>query len=226
MISRIAICNDALAEIKASTIQTIEEETLQGRECRRHFQNIVDEMLEGGPVGSHDWSFANRRAALAQLADNDREAEWTNVYQLPSDCATPIRVLPDLSTLGLGVPVGWLSQPYSETWGLFLPTYEQSFIVEDGKLYTNTENATLEYGINQIEVSRLSQMVRRAISKDLAARLARSVKGDQDLAKGLFAEAELLWERAVADDLNRHPRRTNEYESEAMIARSGACHFA
>jgi hypothetical protein len=81
---------------------------------------VIREMLEG----PHDWSFQNRRVILAQLATNGRDHEWAYAYALPADMGTPIRVLPDFDSLGLGIPVPLPGDPYMETWATQLGTIE------------------------------------------------------------------------------------------------------
>lgn len=215
--SRLDMCDQALAEIKAKAIASVEENSLEARECRRFYPKIISEMLEG----PHDWSFQNRRVRLALLATNARESEWAFAYALPADMATSIRVIPDLTAAGLGLPTPLLGDPYAETWALAGRYFETPYIIEDEALYSNTESATLEYGINDISETRIGALVEKAIVKDLASRLAVPVKGDKDLKAALQAEAEVAWQRAIADDRNRQPQQSGEYISEGMLARGG-----
>jgi hypothetical protein len=135
---------------------------------------------------------------------------------------TPIRVLPDFDSLGLGIPVPLPGDPYMETWATQLGTIEVPYIVENGVIYTNAATATLEYGVNDIEEVVIGPLVERAIVAELASRLAVPVKKDRKLKGELIQEAEVAWARAMADDLNRQPQSYPDYVSEAMAARSGA----
>jgi hypothetical protein len=216
--SRIDICNQAIAELPAKAIQSVDENSLEARECRRFYPQVIREMLEG----PHDWSFQNRRVMLAQLATNGRTHEWAYAYALPADMGTPIRVLPDFDSLGLGIPVPLPGDPYMETWATQLGTIEVPYIVENGVIYTNAATATLEYGVNDIEEVVIGPLVERAIVAELASRLAVPVKKDRKLKGELIQEAEVAWARAMADDLNRQPQSYPDYVSEVMAARSGA----
>jgi hypothetical protein len=216
MASRLEISNQAVALIRAKAIQSLQETSLEARECNRFFPQVVSEMLEG----PHDWSFANRRVVLAQIA-NTRESEWLYAYAVPSDMGSPIRVIPDLESLGLGLPVPLPGNPYAETWAGMIAPYEAVYRIENGVIYTNVETATLEYGINSIDEVVLPALVVRALAHDLAARLAVPVKGDTKLETKRQQEADLFWDRAMADDQNRHPQRYGDYISEAMAARAG-----
>lgn len=216
MPSRIDICNQAVALIGAKQMQSPGEQSLEARECNRFYPQVISNMLEG----PHDWSFANRRVLLAQLGSNDRTHEWLYAYGVPADMGTPIRLLPDLDGAGLGFPVPLPGEPYAETWALG-GLYDVPYLIENGVLYANVENATLEYGINAIEEASLTSLVVDAIVTDLAYRLAVPVKKDRALRRQLMEESDLAWQRAMADDANRNPRQYGEYISETMAVRAG-----
>ena len=216
MAAKIDIFNQAVGMVKAKPISDPDENSLEARECRRFYPQVVAEMLEG----PHDWSFANRRAVLAQLATNDRDNEWAYAYALPADMGTPIRIVPDLEALGLGLPTPLPGDPYAETWAA-ADRIELPYIIENGTLYTSVEDATLEYGINSIDEIVLPAKVVLAISTELASRIAVPVKGDRKMRRDLMEEADLHWQRAIADDKNRHPVTTGNYVSEVQMARAG-----
>ncbi len=216
--SKIEISNKALARIRASVIASIDENTLEARECRRFYDEAMGDMLEG----DHDWSFANQRVALAQLT-NDRPNEWGYAYALPSNMAggSSIRVLPDLDALGLGLPVPLAGDPYAETWASHGNYVEAPYTVEGSTLYTNYATATLEYGINDAAGVVVPHRVVTALTLDLASRIAVPIKNDKERESTLQAAATIQWERAIADDRNRHPQHTGGYVSETMLARRG-----
>ena len=218
--SRLDICNQAVALIKAKRIQSIDESSLEARECRRFYPKVLALALEGPAGSGHTFSFANRRVALAQLATNDREHEWLYAYAVPADMKNAIRIIPDFEAAGIGIPVPVPGQPYAETW-LATGAFDVPYLIENGTIYTNAEAATLEYGINDIAEANIPTMVEEAMVVDLASRLVIPVKGDRKLRRELLEEADLLWQRAIADDKNRHPERQGEYISEAMAARGG-----
>lgn len=217
MANRLGIWNQAVAMLPATPIASVDENSLEARECRRLYPNVISEMLEG----EHDWSFQNRRVALALHGTNDRDAEWLYAYAVPADMGTPIRIVPDFDSLGFGLPVPLPGEPYSEVWASALVGFAPDYIIENGTLYTNIEGASLEYGINDISESVLTAKVTLAIATELAARLAMPVKKDSRLEEKLAARAELYWQRAIADDRNRQPQRDGAYVSQAMLARSG-----
>jgi hypothetical protein len=217
MPARIDIFNQAVAELPAKAIQSVDENSLEANECRRFYPQIISEMLEG----PHDWSFQNRRVALALLT-NDRSSEWLYAYAVPSDMGGAIRVIPDLTALGLGYPVPLPGEPYAEQWALTGRYFETPYIIENGVLYTNVETATLEYGITDSTEASLTPLTVRAVVLDLASRIAIPVKKDRKIKAELVGQAEVAWARAIAEDMNRQPQVFPDYISEAMLARRGA----
>jgi len=215
--SKLAIWNRALGRIKAGQVADPLENSLEARECRRFYPAIISSMLEG----PNDWSFAIQRVALAGKT-NDRVAEWAFAYALPSNMGQTIRILPDLTSLGLSLPVPLPGQPYAEIWASTnLPGLEAPFIIEGQTLYTNVgEVAFLDYIINDIEGIAIGALVSDALSLELAVALSVPVKGDRQREQQLIPLAEAAWQRAIAEDRNRQPEE-NRYVSESMIARHG-----
>jgi hypothetical protein len=216
-LSRLHVCNLAVAHLPAEPISSLEENSLPARECRRFYPEVVSDMLEG----PHDWSFANRRESLALKAVNDRAQEWLYAYALPANMGTPIRVLPDLAAAGLGFPIPLPGEPFAETWASTGTYIETPYIIEGDTLYSNSSGAILEFGVNDLTGIIVSQLVIRAMALDLAARLAIPVKKDSERESTLLNLAEGAWQRAIADDRNRQPEQSGQYISEAMAARRG-----
>jgi hypothetical protein len=215
--SRLDISNLAIAHLPATPIATIDDNSLEARECRRFYPRVVADMLEG----PHDWSFANQRVALAALATNDRPSEWLFAYGLPANLGSPIRVLPNFESLGIGLPIPLAGQPYAETWAVTGAYLETPYIIEGTTLYSNVENAVLEFTVNDIAGLSVSQLVITAMGLDLASRLAVPVKKNDQRETKLLTAANAAWERAIADDRNRHPENSGQYVSEAMSVRRG-----
>lgn len=215
--SQLMISNLAISHVKAKAIASLNENSLEATECSRHYPRTIGSLLEG----EHDWSFAIRRGTLAALAINDRENEWLYAYALPANLGNPIRVIPDLSAAGIALPVPLPGDPYAEAWttaGLYIET---PYIIDGTTLYSNVENATLEYTINDISGLNISELVVKWAALDLAARICVPVKGKEDREKNLADAAEVALQRAIADDRNRQPQVQGQYISEPIAARRG-----
>jgi hypothetical protein len=215
--SQLSISNLALAHLPAAPIAAVSENSLEARECRRFYPEVMADML----AGPHDWSFGDQRVLLAQLGANDRDQEWLYAYALPSNLGSPIRVIPDLAGAGFAVPVPLPGDPYAETWmtdGVFIET---PYIIEGSTLYSNVQNASLEFTINDVAGVNISQLAIRAVSLDLASRIVVPIKKDSDRETRLIQAAEAAWQRAIADDRNRQPETQGGYISEQLAARRG-----
>jgi hypothetical protein len=215
-LSQLDLCNLALAHLPAAPITSVNEDSLEARECRRFYPHVIADMLEG----PHDWSFANTRVQLAQLT-NDRSQEWLYAYGLPSNMASAIRIIPDLAGAGFAVPVPLPGEPYAESWAISGGYIETPYIIDGSTIYSNVQNATIEYTINDIAGINVSQLVVKAAAIDLASRLAVPVKKDSDRETKLMQATEIAWQRAIADDRNRQPEIQGQYISETIAARRG-----
>lgn len=206
--------NDACDEIGAARILAENENSTEARACRRHYPLVIAEMLVG-----KDFSMATRRTLLTETT-NDRSNDWLYAYSLPGNMASPLKLIPDIEALGLGIPVPIPGQPYLESWSI-QSDLAAPYIIEGTTLYTNAEGATLEHTINDLTGIITSPLVDRAIALELAARIAVPVKRSIELKREKQAEARVAWDEALADDRNRQP--VNDYGHTSMLeqAREG-----
>jgi hypothetical protein len=188
----LSTCNLALGELRTAPIVDIAEDTLEARECARYYPQCLRTLLE-----RHDWAFANRRASLAELADNDRAAEWAHAYILPAGCATPLRLV----TADGGT---------------------SDFIVENRTLYTQLGNAVLEYAASDVTDGDMPGLFIDALAYSLAARLAVPIRDSREMKGQLLQQAEIAFQRAVAEDRNRQPQRDAFSEDTVALVRLGA----
>lgn len=192
MTTSITICNLALGELRAAPIIDIAEDSIEARECARYYPQCLRLLLE-----RHDWAFANRRATLAELATNDRSGEWTHAYVLPADCATPLRLVAKD-----GGP--------------------SDYIVENRTLYTALADATLEYARDDVSEAEMTGLFVDALAYALAARLAVPIRDSREIKGQLLQQAEIAFQRAVAEDCNRQPQRDDATDESVPLVRSGA----
>lgn len=197
MPSKTDIANMALAEIATDPINTIEEASFGARECRRFYDQALRELLE-----VQDWSFASKRAALAELVINTR-SEWAHAYAMPDDCASPRAIR-------------YPGEVYSRG-----DINEHAYEIEDAVLYTDIAGAVLDYTRTSISESAMPAMFARALALSLALHIVMPIKKDRALKGDLIKQYEMEKERAMADDMNRQPRRDAEYVSAIEVARHG-----
>lgn len=210
MASEIGICNEALSEIAADPINSIDERSTSAVYCKLHYPNVLAEMLTWT-----EWDFVIRRVVLA-AQPNDRKGEWLYRYSQPANMADAIRVLPVVDEQVHSLPVvGPYPFPAWDALGK-LP-----FITADKSIYTNVADALLEYKINAVDPAVIDQLTARAVALELSSRLAMPLKKSRELKKEKVAEAEVARQRAIAASENRSPRRQTDYISEADYARMG-----
>lgn len=205
--TQISICNEALALLAKGEIQSLNDTSIEARECKRFFQPLLDEFGE-----LIAWPEQRKRALLAQTT-NDRPAEWNFAYIQPSDMTDPIAIRQPqdaVTDLPLGVPY---SLPYQDQTPI-------RFVAEEGKIYTNVEEAILVYS-GPLTVDDMRPLTRRAFVDELAARLAVPVAKNAKAAEQWANKAEISRARAMADAMNRTQTIETRYASEAELARMG-----
>lgn len=191
----IVVCNIALAEIRASSIVSIDDGTPEADACAQHYDDCFDTLIE-----CHEWNFVKARAVLA-VKTNDRPTEWAFAYYPPNDLGVMGFVTYPFSYPLSGVYYAW---PYDYPRP---PTYFVDFVYDGSTIYTNLENASLEYSKNVADEALWPAMFRRALALDLASRLAITIRDDRQMKGDLLQQFEAAKRRAMADDLNRYPRR-------------------
>lgn len=206
MPSTVSISNEALAEIAADPIASMDEESVAATECRRAFDNVVSDLLERS-----EWGFKIRRIS-GSVITNDRASEWNYGYSKPAQASKVLRVLMPIET---SYPEwGSYSNPIWDSYGAI------PFAEINGTIYTNIEDALIEYSVATVDVSAFPSLFRRAVAVELAARIAYPIKKDRQLRGDLIQLSEIATARAIADDQNRHPRR-RDFISQAELARNG-----
>lgn len=203
-------CNEALSEVGADTIQSIDEGSLSSKECNRHYANCIADLL-----AVHDWGAAIKRVTLAEKV-NDRPNEWAFAYAKPSDCGNLRRVLPSDLLGSTPMPVwGWWNVPLLDR----LPPLR--FVEDAGTIYTDVASAILEYTVATLAESDMRPLFRRALVLTLAARIAFPLKKDRALRGDMLALANNSTALAMSDDQNRYPRVQQAYVSDIELARAG-----
>jgi hypothetical protein len=182
------ICNLAVSHLAISKeIQDLDtEKSKEAQACRRFYETARDKVLRDYP-----WPFATVIVTLELVTDFTQQAtppipEWAFAYRMPSDCLRDRRILSGLRTDDRQSRVSYR-------------------IVPDGQgllIYTNMQNAQLEYTQRVTEVGRFMPDFTMALSFLLAAYIAPRVTSvDQvELRKNtyLMYQVELINARANA----------------------------
>lgn len=216
MASLLDCCNRALGAIAAGSISSLDDGSIEARECARYAPALMSEIATWS-----EWGWARVSVQLAPVA-NDRFSEWSYAYALPSDMAQVLTIHrpQDPNDIGKWRPEAG-NFPFPEQAATTL-----AFLIEGPVLYTNVENAWLRYVQATSDVGLYPPMLARAFELELAARIALPLRKDPQLADVLSQRARIATAQAEADDINQHPRPKAIYTSDAEFARMGLSDFA
>ena len=225
MATLIDCCNRALSMIGAGSIVSLSVGSLEARECARLSGSLLSELS-----GWHEWGWSVVNVILAETT-NDRCHEWHHAYALPSDMERPlcVRDHPNYgeSSDQITLPDSWAdigSNRFPVKGNFPFPAQDASpvaFIIEGPLLYTNARCARMHYFQAITDVGQLPPQVARAYEMELAARIAAPLRKDANLAQDVKGRAETDRQRAIADDMSRHPKPPAIYTSDAQYARMG-----
>jgi hypothetical protein len=205
--SEVDISNLALASIgDGGTVQSINppDGSVQAERCGRFYPIARDSLLE-----RHDWEFATRRVALAQLASNPAST-WLYCYAQPADCINTIAVLDpnatDDTSAGVTLPSTWGETPMPQR-GVYTPQPYALETLPDGTevVLTNQPNAVLRYVARITDTTKFSPLFTECLAQYLASMIAgptikgtegirvaaacRALAFGQDGKSGLFGQA-------------------------------------
>ncbi len=96
MASETDICNMALARIRGGFINSLGEDSAQGKACRLYYGTTRDKVLEDAP-----WGFAKQVRQLDRLSSVDLFG-WAYAYEYPTDALRVNEVLPEYSKVQAG----------------------------------------------------------------------------------------------------------------------------
>lgn len=220
------IANEAIAELPAHAITSLDDGSREAEECAKFLPGIVSEM-----ISYHDWEHVRRRVALAEVT-NDRPGEWSKAYALPGQMSSPIKLVRPQSATGqfaFATGEGLSLIDIIVTPVLFWPTTQLphaaiDYEIANGVLYTDLEAATLEYSLDALEPETWPALFQQAVISALASRIIHPILG-AGVASAEVRErkmyARMALDEAVADDLNRKPRERRTFVSEGAAARIG-----
>lgn len=211
MASVLQICNLALARLgDVANVSSIDppEGSVQAQYCAQFYPMVRDALL-----ALHDWSFATKRASLAQLGTG--WPEWDYAYAMPADQINILGVLPSDATddysvsTGCGAAGQYVTQPFS------CEADERGRLV----IYTDQADAVARYTARVTDTTLFSPLFTDVLVLRLAAALAGPIlKGDSGraMAQALENEARQKLATAAANDAN--DRKTSARHSVPWLA--------
>ena len=199
MASAVDIANLALAHLGADAVVTSLSPTdgsVESGHCARFLP-----IARQAALATHDWSFARRRVALAELT-NDSTA-WAYKYQVPAGCLRARKILA-------------LTDRYD-------PERDGALFDKFGDaIYTNQPQATLIYSVDVTDTTKYPADFVSALGMLLAGYLAGPlIKGTEGLRIGnaWMEQATSAMRQGAAHDSNS-ARETSEFTPGALAART------
>lgn len=230
--TKVDIWNRALDRIgETETIEDEKEDRLAAAVCRRHYDDVLGEILEDYP-----WPFAKYQAQLAELAGVSR-AGWAHVYALPADHVAPRAILYGGLRVGLipglpggtGVPLAQVTNSAAALGARVLapgatriPYELQSNDAGDGQVFCTdvdlAEADGYEYTRLITVVAAYPRLFADALVWRLAVELALGIRKDRKLAQDLSRAFDSAVARAFTSQL-RGRQEDPEPEASSIRAR-------
>lgn len=200
MSSEVEICNMALSNIRAGSINSLDESSLPAQVCSLKYNIIRDMLLTEIP-----WGFAHKIKGLALLTTEI--FNWAYAYQYPADCFKINRLVgaqeqllnSDANVVSRAIDTQLL--PYRRT----QVSYEIFNFDDNKNIGANEANLRIDYVANITDPNLFSNNFILALSHLLAAEIAVPIvgveKGRQLRSDSLQIYKEYL-ATAESDDLN------------------------
>lgn len=207
MASEVDIANLALAHLgDSATIASLypAEGSAQAEHCARYYPIARNALLE-----MHSWSFATKRAVLAQV--ENIWPEWAYAYQCPANTTQILAVMSPTAPDDYSAP---FQSPFAipgtvnTSIGIYQPQPFSLEVDADGNqiILTNVPNAVVRYTELVTDPTRFSPLFVTALSWFLASMLAGPViKGDAGaaMAKSCYSVFLNLRAQAITSDANQ-----------------------
>lgn len=172
----IEICNVALRRIGVTEIERMDEASEPARACSRFYDFTRKNVLQRFP-----WTFATKRVQLAMV--DEKAPDFKYVYQYPAD-ALAVRLMYNENFTGL---------PRNNEYRILSSSTGR-------KIYTNIENAWLEYTADIKDANIFDAQFVEALSWKLAAEMAYSLTGNMNIANNCVQAYNAYMIEAVGSD--------------------------
>ena len=211
MASKLEIWNMALVNITQSpSIQGVNEDSTEANYCRTYYDRARRSLLQG-----HDWNFARKRLTLAVIDDERNRPEWKYQYAYPTDCLQGRKILPVNSSTNAAllyserVKVQYPLVPFEVA---VLPSTGLSGSVDQKVVWTNKEDAVLEYTYNQENPAFFSEDFSMALSWQLAKFIAKPITNKTSVEDRAISQANHFTLVARASNMNerREPKQSEQ----------------
>lgn len=220
MTSAVDICNLALSHIRAASINSLTENSVQAFQCSLKYPELRDQMLENSP-----WKFNHSVKPLALLADTE-VFNWAYVYQYPSDCLYINQLYPNFPIASSANGVSAVSSRFYDP-GLPQPNLDfkveyKVYNVDDNIVIASNEcELRIDYRKRVVDPNLFSKNAVMALSHLLASELAVPLVG-ADKGRGLRSDELQIYNTYItaAEENDLNEQYTRVPDSEYITVRS------
>ena len=217
MASEVGICNSALRYLRATSINSLNEQSVNAEYCRDAYPELRDRLLQ-----QYEWSFATRVRPLSLLED-DEITNYEYVYQYPSDCLKIRRVFLEDNCPSSGRASRFrsdLTGTYYDDIRTQRIEYEVFSIEQRTVIASNIEDLHARYIYNVTDPNQFSDAFRAALAYFLAAELAVAIIG-VDRGAGLAERYYQMFQRmkTEAQVIDQNQERVTLPDSELVTVR-------
>jgi len=178
IISKLVICNMALAALGEDSIRDFDDGNKRARMCDVFYGVTRDYLLS-----QFDWPFARKQQKLTQMANpTDWSPEGTYEYALPADCFSPVNLWPEGSRQSWEIRGKSLYCPLDSTQGAVV---------------------VLIYTVHALDPTKYSTGYINLLALAMAVRMALPLTSDEPLAKALLQQYETEKREVWANNANQ-----------------------
>lgn len=197
MASIVDICNIALSNIRAGSINSLQEGSLQAQQCSLKYPLIRDTLL----TQAH-WGFAGNIAKLAVLTTT--VPHWNYAYQYPPDC---------LQIRKLMLPNGNVPAYILDKFDAQIPYKIMNPTGNNRIIVANVPTLEMDYTVKVEDPNMFDESFIQALTWMMAAELAVPIVGSET-GRPLRSDALEMYKSylatAVTDTLNEQFHQTRE----------------
>tara|TARA_R110000851_G_C12921236_1_gene550323 strand:- start:155 stop:790 length:636 start_codon:yes stop_codon:yes gene_type:complete len=210
MASETDICNIALSHIRAGSINSLDDNSLQAKQCKLMYPILRDQMLT-----DNDWQFSAKRQPLVLL--DEEVFGYSRVYKYPNDCLYINRILPqylDVQTTAHG------SRADQSSIDKFQVPYDVMNVDGVQVIVTNYEDLRIDYRSKVTKTNLFNTQFFMTLSRLIASEVAIPLVGMEKgraLQQDNFQLYEAYLRNAVEATTNQ--QYTPPAESEFVTAR-------
>ena len=213
MASEIDICNLALGNIRAGSINSLTENSQQAKQCALRYPILRDQMLQDSP-----WQFAGAVKPLALLVAD--LFDWAYTYSYPVDCFRINRLVPNFEGINAENRTSGLYYPYRD--GGMTGAYNgpvigyKIFNLNGTKVIgCNYSDMRIDYRVKITDTNLFSSNFTLALSHLLAAEMAIPIVG-AETGRALRADSLKMYESyldaGIVNELNEQAQEIAESE--------------